>query len=151
MVWIILAASYCSRRLCDQPWLVNLIYNFSGSTYKPLPPRTFPNNVLESDHSIILSICCRLKHNNSTDSFAILYKHAVSLSNGHYGSNTLSAFDRSNYFTRPISNTVFPISNELIDAQTLFSSERKFTIILSSQSLTQNWISLGDLIEMYIY
>lgn len=104
----------------------------SGPELKPFPPRLNSKNVLESNHYIIRSICCRLKHKKRSASVALRAQHDVIFSNDLYGSNTLSEYGMEKGFTLPISTTAIAISNEFSDAQQRLATKRKLALMISS-------------------
>lgn len=121
--------------------------------FRPIPPRRHSKNVLESKHGIIGSVYLRLKSANDSDESDTLLAHqAVRMSNDLYGSDTLSAFELANGFTKPVVSGTVPnaVTDELIAAQDTLAAKRKLTLILRSKAVSTPSISVGDLVQIYV-
>lgn len=53
-------------------------------------------------------------------------------------------------FTSPISSTVFPIDDQLIDARQTLTAKRNLALIFSSKSATDIHPAPSDVVEIYV-
>ena len=123
-----------------------------GIPLQPVSPGRHSKNAIESKHNIIPSIFIRLKEAAGTelDPKLAAYK-SVSISNDLYGNETKSAFELAKSFSKSISGK--PIDNIIPDdvrnARDQLRARRKLALILRSKAVTEEPISIGDLVEIY--
>ena len=118
---------------------------------RPVPPRRHSKNVLESKHRILRDIYLRLKEDSPAKDPRILVSKMFRISNDLYGNNLASAHELAKGYTRPIihASPRF-IPDELRIAQHELKAKRKLNLILSSKSITEAPVNIGDLIEVFI-
>lgn len=121
-----------------------------GSSFGPVPPRRHQKNVIESKHGIIRSIIIRLQHAQPERDNRRLALQVLSISNDLSGSDIISAFEMARGFSRPISNEINFIGQDIVDAQQTIQAKRNLTKILRSKAISDISIAPGDLVEVYV-
>lgn len=119
--------------------------------FRPVPPRRHSKNVLESTHRIIRDIYLRLKSASTSEDPRLLVSKMFRISNDLYGNNIASAHELAKGYTRPVTlDMPLLLPPELRNAQAELSAKRKLNLILSSNSITEPPIRVGDLVQVYI-
>lgn len=124
------------------------------STYEVVfhsfPPRRHYKNVIESKHRVLRDIYLRLKSENTDQDPRLLVSKMFRISNDLYGNNIASAHELAKGYTRPIFNSLPKIlPPDIRQAQEELSAKRKLNMILSSKSITEQPVHVGDIIQVY--
>lgn len=86
-----------------------------GIAFFPVPPLRRSKNVFESKNGIIRSIILLLLTAENPPLPLLSVQRAIRISNDLYVSDTLSAFEMSNGFSRQLPKIVHPISDDLVE------------------------------------
>ena len=124
--------------------------------FRSVPSRRHSKNPLEPKHGVIRSIYIRLKSSAKKNklilSDELLAMQAVSISNDLYGSDTLSSFEMTKGFTKPLSsnNQPIPVPEDVIAAHETLKAKRKLNLILRSHKFETPHISVGDQVQIFV-
>lgn len=116
----------------------------------PIPPQRHSKNAVESKHGIIRSIFLKLQEADPHTDLEMIAVRAVTVSNDLYGNDVLSSFEQAKGYTKPINgNPPKTIPDDIIEAQENLSAKRKLAMILKSKATIEEYVSVGDMIEVY--
>eukprot|EP00737_Agarophyton_chilense_P003638 gb/GEZJ01004314.1/.p1 GENE.gb/GEZJ01004314.1/~~gb/GEZJ01004314.1/.p1 ORF type:complete len:153 (-),score=18.72 gb/GEZJ01004314.1/:413-871(-) len=89
---------------------------------------------------------------SETEHFQLLIQQAICISNYLHGNDVLSSQELAKGYTRPVIVGKLPVEipHDFIKAPENSRAKRKITLILRSQSVKENPISVGDLIEVFL-
>lgn len=119
----------------DQAFVNNEFKSFvqdHGISIRPVPPRCHHKNTLESKHVMIRSIFLKLKHAQPDADPRQLAYQSLTVSNGLYGNYTVSSFEITKGFRKPIDSSTPPVilPQDLIDAHEALLNKRHLHMIL---------------------
>lgn len=119
--------------------------------FRPVPPRRHSKNVLESKHRILRDIYLRLKSASPSEDPRLLVAKMFRISNDLYGNSVASTHELAKGFTRPI-NQDAPrlLPSDIRKAHEEMVAKRKLNLILSSKSIADTPIKVGDTVQIYI-
>lgn len=116
----------------------------------PVPPGRHSKNAVESKHGMLRTIFLKLMNASPEVDKEVLALRAISISNDLYGNDVMSSFEQSKGFTKPINgNAISAIPEDIIDAEQKIAAKRKLALILKSKSVLEQYIKIGDMIEIY--
>jgi len=122
-----------------------------GIKIRPVPPRRHNKNAIESNHRVIRSTFLRLKSaaGDSFDPNVAAYK-SVSISNSLYGNDTMSVFEPTKGFSKPIHSkpAELTITDDVLDAHEKLQARRKLALILKSKTVREIPLHVGDSVEI---
>lgn len=123
-----------------------------GIKIRLLPPGLHSKTTIESNYRVVHSIYLRLKEavRDTHDASLSSYK-TVSVSNNLYVNDTISAFELSKGFRKPI--IAKPKENvlhaEVIAAHNKLQARRKLSLILNPNALQEQHLNVRDFVEVY--
>ena len=124
------------------------LYDISFSL---IPPRRHYKNVLESKHRVFRDIFLRLKSAIPSGDPRLLIPKMFRISNDLYGKNVASCYELAKGYTRSISGNVSLIlPDEICRAQEELSAKHKLNLILSSKSVSDAPIRVGDYVQVLV-
>lgn len=120
--------------------------------FLPVPRQRHHKNLLEPKHGVIRSNFYSLKSASLLSDVKLLSVTAVRILNELYGSDTLSALEIVEGFSKPIDNFFPPkfTPPDVVSAHDESKAKRKLTFMLMSNATLDPVINAGDLIQVFV-
>ena len=118
---------------------------------RPVPPQRHSKNVLESKHRALRNIFIRPKSASPLEEPQLIIAKMFRISNDLCGKNVAFSHELAKGYTRPIAHD-FPcnIPSEVLKSQEALSAKRKMNRILSSKSISELHMDVGDHVKILV-
>lgn len=118
-------------------------------SFRLVSPRRHSKNVLESKHRVLRDIYLRLKSEVEDEDPRLLVAKMFRVSNELYGNNFAPSHELAKGYTRPVvQGGIHILPSSIIHAQERLSAKRKLNLILSSKSIKELPVHVGDFVQV---